>query len=190
MQNTDFQIRLTIQLPQWPLCRVSRHYFPTPEDLLVTVCDGLAAAHREALVQGILTTNVRNRLPVFLDFYFDILSGPKERKPRDERVYTALYAMATTSKKVRQRLTSHAGELETAIVHEIQIAYPKMPNTACAELGYLFMTLMYGHWRMVGTFGYSEERNVVARDAMDRLIASYTQRYDDPNDPEPPLSEI
>ncbi|MGY9047205.1 MAG: TetR family transcriptional regulator, partial [Rhodobacterales bacterium] len=34
-----------------------RHYFPNPEELMVSVCDGLAAAYEEALAEGILNAD-------------------------------------------------------------------------------------------------------------------------------------
>src|SRR5690606_17648989 len=52
-----------------------RHYFPNPEELMVAVCDALAAAYRDLLMQGILAADTTERLPMFLDFYFGFLSG-------------------------------------------------------------------------------------------------------------------
>ncbi|MGY9050123.1 MAG: hypothetical protein ACKVKF_24600, partial [Rhodobacterales bacterium] len=50
---------------------------------------------------------------------------------------------------------------------------PSLSRSACHEIGYLFVTLIYGHWKMVASLGFSENNNRVAREAVDRLIASY-----------------
>jgi hypothetical protein len=44
------------------------------------------------------------------------------------------------------------------------------------QLSYLFVCLMYGHWKMVASLGFSEEHKFVTRTAIDRLIASYAAR--------------
>ena len=40
---------------------------------------------------------------------------------------------------------------------------------------------MYGHWKMVATLGFSPSHNSVTRAAVDRLIESYVERWDDPD---------
>lgn len=41
---------------------------------------------------------------------------------------------------------------------------------------------MYGHWKMVASLGCSSGHNRIAREAMDRIISSYLDRYDDPDE--------
>src|SRR5690606_26793894 len=57
-----------------------RHYFPDSETLMVAVCDGLAAAYKDLLAKGILAAESTERLPMFLDFYFNFLTGKGLRK--------------------------------------------------------------------------------------------------------------
>ncbi|MGE0659006.1 MAG: hypothetical protein AB7F36_06625 [Reyranellaceae bacterium] len=158
-----------------------RHYFPSPELLMVAVCDHLAATYRDCLMKGILETNATQRLPMFLDFYFGFLSGRGLPKPKDDAVYDAMFSLAVTSDAIRRNLNGQYSLLQSVISHEVQISNPGLNQKACDEIGYLFVAVMYGHWKMVATLGFSESYNRVAREAMDRLIASYNARYDDPD---------
>ena len=38
-----------------------RHYFPDQEDLMIAVCDGLAAAYREAMARGVVSASFSQR---------------------------------------------------------------------------------------------------------------------------------
>ena len=158
-----------------------RHYFPSPELLMVAVCDHLAATYRDCLMKGILETNATERLPMFLNFYFGFLSGRGLPKPEDDAVYDAMFSLAVASDVVRRNLHGQYSLLQSVISHEVQISNPRLNQKACDEIGYLFVAVMYGHWKMVATLGFSESYNRVAREAMDRLIASYNARYDDPD---------
>lgn len=157
-----------------------RHYFADPEDVAVFLCDHLASIYRDHLMRGIIAADDSRRLGVFLDFYFDFLADRGLAKPRDDEVYDALFAFASTSPKVRKNLHDQYSLLQMVVAHEIQISYPEMPQPACRELGYLLVALMYGHWKMVATLGFSEEYNAVSRAAVDRLIESYSRHYVDP----------
>ena len=165
-----------------------RHYFPDPEEMMVKVCDALAAAYREALMQGILRADQTRRLRVFLDFYFDLLAPQGLAKPADDRAYDAMFALATRSDKVRQALHDQYALLQSVIAHEVQLSNPRLSQRACREVGYLFVALMYGHWKLVATLGFSPSHNRITREAVDRLIASYNAHYEDPDD-EPPGGE-
>lgn len=158
-----------------------RHYFPDPVQLMVAVCDRMAAAYRDLLMQGILNADSTKRLTTFLDFYFDFLSDKELRKPRDDCAYDAMMALAASIPKVRENLHNQYNILQHTIAHEVQVSHPQLNQKACMEIGYLFVCLMYGHWKMVASLGFSEDHNAVTRAAVDRLIESYLQRYDDPD---------
>ncbi len=151
-----------------------RHYFPDSEDMAVALCDALASAYRDCLMKGIIAADGNLRLNVFLDFYFDFLSKKGLPKPADDVVYDALFALASSSERVRRNLYDHYSLLQRTLAHEIQLSYPDLPQTHCRELGYLIVIIMYGHWKMVASLGFSTEYNRVSRTALDRLIASYT----------------
>lgn len=158
-----------------------RHYFPESEVLMVAVCNALAASYRECLMKGILKADSTERLPMFLDFYFNFLAGEGLAKPADDAVYDAMFCLAAGSEAVRKNLFEQYNLLHHTIAHEIQISHSSLPQSACREIGYLFVALMYGHWKMVATLGFSESYNRVSREAVDRLIDSYLRRYDDPD---------
>ncbi|WP_071795269.1 TetR/AcrR family transcriptional regulator [Natronohydrobacter thiooxidans] len=163
-----------------------RHYFPDTEVLMVAICDALAASYRECLMKGIIKANTAKRLKLFLDFYFDFLAGEDLAKPADDAVYDAMFALAAGSETVRKNLHDQYNLLHHTIAHEVQISNPELPQSACREIGYLFVVIMYGHWKMVATLGFSRAYNRVSREAIDRLIESYIAHYDDPDDPENP----
>jgi AcrR family transcriptional regulator len=156
-----------------------RHYFPDPEQLMVAVCDALAAGYRDCLMKGIIAAGATERLPMFLDFYFNFLAG--NEKPRDDSVYDAMFSLAAGSEAVRLNLSGQYNLLQYTIAHEIQISNPTLNQKACREVAYLFVILMYGHWKMVAALGFSEQYNRVTREAVDRLIESYVRNYHDPD---------
>lgn len=166
-----------------------RHYFPEPEALMVAVCEGLAAAHRTLLMRGINQANTTQRLPLFLDYYFNLLTKEGLPKPADTAVYNSVMSLATGSSAVRDKLREHYNILQHTIAHEVQISNPTLCQGACAEIGFLFASLIQGHWKLVATLGFSDSYNRVTRDAIDRLIQSYKDRYDDPElaDPTPQI---
>lgn len=158
-----------------------RHYFPDPVELLAAVCDRLAAAYRDCLMKGILNAQSPTRLKTFLDFYFDFLSDRDLEKPRDDAAYDAMMALASTHPSIRKNLHDQYNLLQYTIAHEVQVSHPQLNQKACLEIGYLFVSLMYGHWKMVATLGFSPSHNAVTRAAVDRLIESYVERWDDPD---------
>lgn len=158
-----------------------RHYFPNPEDLMVALGDALAAEYRDLLMRGILDADSTGRLPLFLDFYFNFLSGKRLAKPADDAVYDALFALSAGSEPIRRNLHEQYNLLQHTIAHEVQISNPEFSQNACREIGYLFVSLMYGHWKMVATLGFSESYHRVTRAALDRIISSYKLHYDDPD---------
>lgn len=158
-----------------------RHYFPDPAQLMVAVCDRMAAAYRDLLMQGILSADSTTRLKTFLDFYFNFLSDKGLEKPRDDYAYDAMMALAASVPRVRENLHDQYNILQYTIAHEVQVSHPQLNQKACREIGYLFVCLMYGHWKMVASLGFSEDHNAITRAAVDRLIESYLQRYDDPD---------
>lgn len=151
-----------------------RCHYPKADDLMVAVCDRLAAVYRKLLVENAARLDGPGRLEMFLDFYFDLLDGAP--KPRDDRAYDAMMSLSAASSGVRDNLRGQYTLLGQVISHEIHAAHPHMPAAAADELAYVFVCLMYGHWKMVASLGVSEAHNRVSRAAMDRLIRSYVDR--------------
>lgn len=154
-----------------------RHYFTNIDDIAVALCDALAAAYRDCLMMGIIGADDSRRLKVFLDFYFNFLTEKGLSKPADDVVYDAMFALASSNERVRENLSDQYSLLQMTLAHEIQISYPDLPQSGCKELGYLVVIIIYGHWKMVASLGFSTDYNRVSREALDRLIESYTLRY-------------
>ncbi|MGB7242733.1 MAG: TetR/AcrR family transcriptional regulator, partial [Sulfitobacter sp.] len=148
-----------------------RYYFAEKEDLMIALCDMMAEAYRDALVGLALNAKAPDRLSKMLDFYFDMLDGSP--KPRDDKVYDAMLSLSAGSEAVRGSLRAGYSLLGNVVSHEISVDYPTMPVQDANQLSYLFVCLMYGHWKMVASLGFAEEHKTVTRTAVDRLIASY-----------------
>ncbi len=112
-----------------------------------------------------------DRLTTFFDFYFDLLE--ENRKPRDDQVYDALIALSVRSDRIKTTLRTQYSLLGQVLSHELQLEYPQLGSQGADELSYLFVCLMYGHWKMVASLGASEDHRHVTRAAVDRLLASY-----------------
>ena len=150
-----------------------RYHFPDAEALMIAVCDRLADAYRAALVRNAARLEGPRRLDMFLDFYFNLLDGVP--KPRDDAAYDAMMSLATGSDAIRDALRGQYTTLGQVMRHEFEVAHPRLDAQAADELSYLFVCLMYGHWKMVATLGVSAAHNRVTRAAMDRLIRSYCE---------------
>ncbi|WP_299733069.1 TetR/AcrR family transcriptional regulator [uncultured Tateyamaria sp.] len=148
-----------------------RYHYEDPETLMVAICDFLANAYREALLQNAAQLVGSARLEMFLDFYFDLIDGVG--KPRDDAVYDAMMSIAAGSLRVRENLRGQYVLLGQVLSHEFQLAHPELGKQSSEELSYLFVALMYGHWKMVASLGVSSGHNQLTRNAMDRLIQSY-----------------
>ncbi len=157
-----------------------RYYFKSKEELMIEICDMLAAAYRKALVDVALSNDSANRLEQLLDFYFDFLEG--KTKPRDDQVYDAMMSLAAGSPAVKENLRGQYSLLGSVVSQEITVNYPNITVEDADQLSYLFVCLMYGHWKMVATLGLNETHRVITRKAIDRLISSYQQSPSKPED--------
>lgn len=150
-----------------------RYHFPSHEELMLEVCDYLAGLYRDALVSTAGALSGAERVNAFMDFYFDLIDGMP--KPRDDRVYDAMMAMAAHNRPIREALRGQYRLLGQVLSHEFEAQHADITRAASEELSYLFVCLMYGHWKMVASLGLSPAHRHVTRAAMDRLIRSYAQ---------------
>ena len=148
-----------------------RYYFNDPDDLMCEVCDLLAEAYRMALVKGVETLEGQKRLDFIFDFYFDLVD--EVRKPRDDQSYDAVMSFAAGSDRIKTNLRGQYSLVGQLLQLELKMQHPTLSLDDCAEISYLFVTIMYGHWKMVATLGLSEEHKMVSRRAIDRIVASY-----------------
>lgn len=148
-----------------------RYYFPQPDDLMIALCDRIAAVYREDLIKGMTGRQDGDRVQLFLDYYFDLLEAP--RKPRDDQAYDALMSLAARSDRVKTNLRQQYTLLGQVFSHELRQQYPELTLPLCEQLSFVFVSLMYGHWKMVASLGLDEAHKHITRQAVDRLIASY-----------------
>lgn len=150
-----------------------RYHFKDSETLMLALCDHLAATYRDALLANAAQLKGPARLEMFMDFYFDLTDGVG--KPKDDAVYDALLSIAAGSPRVQSNLRGQYTLLGQVLSHEFQLAHPDLGPDAAQELSFLFVSLMYGHWKMVASLGLSPKHNRLTRAAMERLIRSYLQ---------------
>jgi len=148
-----------------------RYYFEEPDDLMCETCDLLADAYRMALVNGVDTLEGPKRLQFIFDFYFDLVD--EFPKPRDDQSYDAIMAYAAGSARIRNNLRGQYALVGQVLQLELKMVYPDLDLEDCAEIGYLFVCIMYGHWKMVRSLGVSEDHKLIARRSIDRIIKSY-----------------
>ena len=150
-----------------------RYHYPDSEALMLEVCDLLAQSYRDCLITTAGSLDGPARIDAFLDFYFDLLDGTP--KPRDDRIYDAMFALSGRSEAIRGALAGQYRLLGQVLGHEFEVQNPGLDRQAAEELSYLFVCLMYGHWKMVASLGFSEDHREISRRAMNRLILSYAQ---------------
>ncbi len=148
-----------------------RYYFKQPDDLMYALCDQLADQFRKRILAGVDDLEGRSRLEYMLDFFFNMIEG--KRKLNNDQVYDAMFSLAAGSPGLKENLRGQYTLLGEVARHEISAEYPEMSQQSCEELAFLFVCLMYGHWKMVASLGFHEDHNAISRAAMDRLLASY-----------------
>lgn len=149
-----------------------RYHFKSPDALMVAVCDHLAGLYRDRLIANAKSLEGPSRIEMFLDFYFGLLDGDGA-KPEDDQVYDALFSLATCSDEIRVNLLNQYSLLGQVLSHELQLSYPALQRRAADELSFVFVSLMYGHWKMVASLGVSPDHNRLTRDALARLIRAF-----------------
>ncbi len=148
-----------------------RYYYPDLDALMVELCGHLQQVYQDALVAGIVEVRKVERLKFFLDFLFGL--SKDHPMPDNLEAYDALFAYAVGSASLKERLCDKYKTLGHVILHELAITHPELGDAACKELSFLVVSMMHAHWSYVATLGFSPHHNRIARDAIDRLIASY-----------------
>lgn len=148
-----------------------RYYYSDLNVLMVDLCDHLQKVYQDFLVAGIVDVAEVERLGFFFDFLFGVDKG--HPMPDNLETYDALFAYAVGSEPLKERLREKYRTLGQVIVHELAVVHPTLDHTACQELSFLIVSMMHAHWSYVATLGFSPHHNRIARNAIDRLIASY-----------------
>lgn len=157
-----------------------RYYFKQPDDLMHALCDLMAEQLGEYVLDGSSDRGESTRVEFLLDSFFHLVEG--KQKLDQDPVYDAMISLAAGSEGLKEDLQGQFTLLGEVVRHEFHAEYPEMDQASTEELSFLFVSLMYGHWRMVASLGFHEDHNRISRQAMDRLIASY--RIQGASDPE------
>ncbi|SIN95991.1 TetR/AcrR family transcriptional regulator [Vannielia litorea] len=155
-----------------------RYHYPDPEELMIDLLDHMAGVYREAMIAEVTRLQGTDRLRCFFDFYFDMIEG--NPKPRDNQAYDAAMSLATAHPPIRATLRGQYSLLGQVLSHELELQYPVLGIQGAQELSWLFVCLMYGHWKMVASLGFAETHRSVTRAAIDRLVESYLARPSQP----------
>lgn len=148
-----------------------RYYYGELEQLMVDLCDHLAASYRDILVRGVQEVGQVQRLDFFLDFFFGVTD--QYPMPDNLEVYDAFFAFAVGSSQLKDRLCGTYEMLGHVFLHELSIAHPDLDDFTKKELAFLFVSMMHAHWSFVATLGYSGDHGHVTRAALGRIIKSY-----------------
>lgn len=138
-----------------------RYHFKDSDTLMVALLDELAARYRDTMIANVMHAKGESRINLFIDFYFDMIEGM--RKPKDDQVYDALMALSVGSPEIRETLRLQYTLLGHVLSHEFALVYPDLGPQKAAELSFLFVNLMYGHWKMVASLGLSDEHKFITR---------------------------
>lgn len=156
-----------------------RHYFPDQQEMVTELTESLSSEYKQLLAKALGYVQSGDRLQFLLDFYFGQTDEKMFSKPDDDHIYDVLFAIANQVAVVRENLYQQYNLLKFTFAHEIQIKYADLSQKACEELAALIVSLMYGHWKMIKTVGFSDDLNIIAREAVDRLMQSYRENYQD-----------
>lgn len=170
LQNFSF---LTVAEKAGVSRQLIRYYFADVEELLLALCDELFRIYREDMLKGAAKAE-GGRSTFFIDYYFNLADG--HMKPDDNQVYDAFLAFAAGSEKMRAKLSHQYGLLGQVIALELQLEHPQLTDKAALEISWLFVCLMYGHWKMVGSLGHSNVNKYITRLGLERLIRSYLSK--------------
>lgn len=155
-----------------------RYYFSDLDEVFVELCDYFGGIYQEALIKGIVQVGHVERLGFFLDYFFGV--SEVHELPPNLQAYDAMFAYSVGCKPLKQGLRKNYQTLGLVMAHELAIAHPELDSGACDELSFLFVSAMHAHWSFVATLGYRREHCRLARQAFERLIASYVkeQRFE------------
>jgi hypothetical protein len=131
----------------------------------------MAMAYQDTLVAAVVKVGQVERLGFFLDFFF----GVSEDHPMPENLeaYDAMFAYSLACPELKARMRAQYKALGQVMLHELAIAHPGLANSDCEQLSFLFVSAMHAHWSFVATLGFSRAHSRLARDAFERVIASY-----------------
>lgn len=153
-----------------------RHYYPDMESIMVDVLERISEDYRRLVFDTILSRKATERLSILLDFFLGDLA--REGGPSSS-LFDAMFALSTGSEVIRKKMKRIHELLADTFSTEINFSYPSLDQKACDELGYTFVCMLTGQWRIVSSIGFSDTYIRVASEAIDRIIQSHLNDVDD-----------
>ena len=147
-----------------------RHYYPEAEDLMVDVVQSFTEQYQSLVMENIVSQKATQRLSTLMDFFFN--SATIQNSPPSS-AFDSLFALAASSKRVRAALHTTHQVLADTFATELLMSYPKLDLQTRTEIGFVFVSLQSGNWRLISSLGFDDKYESAARQAMDQIIASY-----------------
>jgi AcrR family transcriptional regulator len=147
-----------------------RHYYPDAEALMVDVVASFTEQYQSLVMDNVVSGNATQRLSTLMDFF---LGSATEQNSPTASSSDSLFALAVTSHRVRDALHTTHQVLADTFATELLFSYPMLDLKTRTEIGFLFVVLQTGHWRLLSSLGFSQHYASEARLAMEEIIDSY-----------------
>lgn len=153
---------------------IIRSFYPDPQDLAIDLCNQLSVRFDERLDLELRTIRKAERLDHLLNFYLDLPSRLNKPERRDDQIITALMALSAKSEDIQQELRNYYQSMQERIAKTIKASFANIKPRHCSDLSFQIVCLIYGHWKMVASLKFSQQQNLIARAAIDRLIVGFS----------------
>lgn len=153
--------------------KLIRHYFPDSEDLMVAIVETVFEQFYGLVMGNIANQSITHRLDTYIGFFLEQASG--EDSPPSTAI-DSLFALTQGSEAVRKAMANAHQIMVDIFATELLMDYPELDMTTRSEIGYLFVCLSTGYWRMLSSLGFSDEYSASARVAMEKIIGSYVKQ--------------
>lgn len=147
-----------------------RHYFPDADNLMVGIVENIFEQFYGLVMGNISEQQITHRLPAYMDFFLEFASdedGPPST------AFDSLFALTAGSSAVREAMRNAHQILVDIFATELLMDHPELDMKKRAELGYLFVCLSTGYWRMISSLNFPTEHADAARMAMQTIIEGY-----------------
>jgi AcrR family transcriptional regulator len=149
-----------------------RHYYPDSEALMVDVVASFTEQYQSLVMHNVVSENATQRLSTLMDFF---LGSATEQNSPTASSSDCLFALAVSSQRVRDAMHTTHQVLADTFATELLFSYPLLDLKTRTDIGFLFVALQTGHWRLLSSLGFSQHYASTARLAMEEIIASYAK---------------
>lgn len=147
-----------------------RRRYPDAEILMVGIVETVFEQFYGLVMGNISEQKITHRLPIYMDFFLQ--SASLEDGPPSS-TFDSLFALTAGSEAVREAMRNAHQILVDIFATELLMDHPELELQKRSELGYLFVCLSTGYWRMMSSLDFPEQFSTSARSAMQSIIDSY-----------------